>query len=212
MRALRGQGTTAISLLKLLGITLLALAPVPADTQTLQPSAAAVPSPPASPEEETIIPTFETQKLARTYILDIPAPRGQITDRNGASLAQNKLSYNLAITFPTPLDFSDAQALSFVREKIAKAEKLIGRPIKISDEAILRHYRNRGILPLEIAQNLTHSEYENAKDEIRPPMVVRPIYVRSYPNGKLGGQIIGYTGKTGRNLDGIIDNHETLWP
>lgn len=212
MRALRGQGTTAISLLKLLGITLLALAPVPADTQTLQPSPAAVPSPPASPEEETIIPTFETQKLARTYILDIPAPRGQITDRNGASLAQNKLSYNLAITFPTPLDFSDAQALSFVREKIAKAEKLIGRPIKISDETILRHYRNRGILPLEIAQNLTQSEYENAKDEIRPPMIVRPIYVRTYPNGKLGGQIIGYTGKTGRSLDGIIDNHETLWP
>ncbi len=27
-----------------------------------------------------------------------------------------------------------------------------------------------------------------------------------------GGQIIGYTGRTGRNLDGIIDNHETLWP
>jgi penicillin-binding protein 2 len=41
---------------------------------------------------------------------------------------------------------------------------------------------------------------------------VRPIYVRTYPNGKLAGQIVGYSGKTGRNLDGIIDNHETLWP
>ncbi len=59
----------------------------------------------ASQEEETIIPTFETQKLARTYILDIPAPRGQITDRNGAPLAQNRLSYNLVINFPTPLEF-----------------------------------------------------------------------------------------------------------
>ena len=96
------------------------------------------------PKEETIIPTFETQKLARTYILDIPAPRGQITDRNGAPLAQNKLSYNLAINFPTPLDFSDAQALEFAREKIALAEKLLGRSLKISDETILRHYRNRG--------------------------------------------------------------------
>ncbi|MFN2623062.1 MAG: hypothetical protein ABR611_09470, partial [Chthoniobacterales bacterium] len=36
-----------------------------------------------SPAEETIVPTFETQKLARTYVLDIPAPRGLITDRNG---------------------------------------------------------------------------------------------------------------------------------
>ena len=127
-------------------------------------------------------------------------------------LAQNKLSYNLAINFPTPLDFSDAQALSFTHEKIDKAEKLIGRSLKISDEAILRHYRNRGIMPLEIAQNLTQSEYEEVKDRLSAATVVRPIYVRTYPNGKLAGQIVGYSGKTGRNLDGIIDNHETLWP
>ena len=174
--------------------------------QTLAPSTS------PAPEEEAIVPTFETQKLARTYILDVPAPRGQITDRQGAPLAQNKLSYNLAINFPTPLDFSDAQALSFVREQIDKAEKLIGRPIKISDETILRHYRNRGILPFEIAQNLTQSEYDGVNEHLPAAMVVRPIYVRTYPNGKLAGQIVGYTGKTGRNLDGIIDNHETLWP
>ncbi len=174
--------------------------------QTLAPSTS------PAPEEEAIVPTFETQKLARTYILDVPAPRGQITDRHGAPLAQNKLSYNLAINFPTPLDFSDAQALSFVREQIDKAEKLIGRPIKISDETILRHYRNRGILPFEIAQNLTQSEYDGVNEHLPAAMVVRPIYVRTYPNGKLAGQIVGYTGKTGRNLDGIIDNHETLWP
>ena len=178
--------------------------------QTTQP--APIPSATATTEEETIIPTFETQKLARTYILDVPAPRGQITDRHGAPLAQNKLSYNLAINFPTPLDFSDAQALGFVREQIDKAEKLIGRPIKISDETILRHYRNRGILPFEIAQNLTQSEYDEVKEHLPAAMVVRPIYVRTYPNGKLAGQIVGYTGKTGRNLGGIIDNHETLWP
>ncbi|PYK38674.1 MAG: penicillin-binding protein 2 [Verrucomicrobia bacterium] len=178
--------------------------------QSLQSSATQTASPTA--EEETIIPTFETQKLARTYVLDVPAPRGQITDRHGAPLAQNKLNYNLAINFPTPLDFSDAQALGFVREQIDKAEKLIGRPIKISDETILRHYRNRGILPFEIAQNLTQSEYDEVNEHLPAAMVVRPIYVRVYPNGKLAGQIIGYTGKTGRNLDGIIDNHETLWP
>src|SRR5881275_1226847 len=92
--------------------------------QTLMPTPALSPS--ALPEEETIIPTFETQKLARTYILDVPAPRGQITDRNGAPLAQNRLSYNLVVNFPTPLDFSDKQALSFTREKIDTAGKIIG--------------------------------------------------------------------------------------
>lgn len=71
------------------------------------PCAGAAQEPAATPFEETIQPTWETQKHARTYLLDIPAPRGQITDRPGTPLAQNKLSYHLEIDFPTPLVFSD---------------------------------------------------------------------------------------------------------
>src|SRR5437016_7773879 len=180
------------------------------DAQTQETTATPAANP--TPSEEAILPTVVSQKLARTYILDVPAPRGQITDRNGVPLAQNRLSYNLAINFPTPLDFSDAQTLSFVREKMDKAGKLTGRTLRMPDEVILRHYRNRGIMPLEIAQNLSESEYRQVKDNLLAAMIVRPIYVRVYPNGKIAGQIIGYTGKTGRNPDGIVDNHETLWP
>src|SRR5213082_1565245 len=176
------------------------------------PQLASTPSATPITDEETIVPTFETQKLARTYILDIPAPRGQITDRTGLPLALNKISYNLAVGFPTPLDFTDAKAVAFAREKIDKAAKLSGRAIKISDDVILRHYHNRGILPLEIAQNLIKSEHEAVEDRAKDFLEVRQIYVRTYPNGKVAGQIIGYTGMTGRNLDGIVDNHETLWP
>src|SRR2546430_16682941 len=113
------------------------LLPAFAFAQSLPPTA--TPSPSVTSDEETIIPTFETQKLARAYLLDIPAPRGQITDRTGLPLAQNRVSYNLAIGFPTPLDFTDAKALAFTREKIALATKLTGRTSKISDDAILRH-------------------------------------------------------------------------
>src|SRR5438034_2987407 len=186
------------------------LLPASVFAQGLPPAAS--PSPPPTSEEETIIPTFETQKLARTYILDVPSPRGQITDRNGVSLAQNLLSYNLAIKFPTPLDFSDTQTLSFVHEKIDTAGKLLGRKLRISDGPIIRHHRNRGSMPLEIAQNRNEAEYKEIKDNLPPDTIVRPIYVRVYPSGKLAGQVIGYTGKTGRNPDGIVDNHETLWP
>src|SRR5437762_2732796 len=184
----------------------LLLLPIGTFAQTPAPSTS------PTPEEETIIPTFETQKLARTLILDIPAPRGQITDRNGMPLAQNKLSYNLCIVFPTPLDFSDPQALGFAREKIDKAARLIDRKINISDDAILRHYRNRGIMPFEIAQNLTESEHKEVKEGLPAGMTLRTGYVRMYPDGKVAGQTIGYRGKTGRNPDGIVENHETLWP
>lgn len=170
------------------------------------------PAPAVTPFEETIVPTFETQKLARAYILDIPAPRGQITDRNGAPLAQNKLAYTLVISYPTPLEFSDDELLTFAREKIQQAEKLLGRSLTISDDLIKRHYRNRGILPFEIAQNLSTAEYEAVKDRLPAGIALRPFYVRTYPNGRIAGQIVGYSGKTGRTPDGVIDNHEVLWP
>src|SRR5437016_5416914 len=153
--------TFSINMVGLLIALLMFALSLEAQAQTLASTPA--PNPSASAEEEAIIPTFETQKLARTYILDIPAPRGEITDRNGAPLAQNRLSYNLAINFPTPLEFKDEQVLDFAHQQIATAAKLIGRQIRIADDAILRHYHNRGILPLEIAQNLSEGEYAAAK-------------------------------------------------
>jgi penicillin-binding protein 2 len=184
------------------------LAPAPSTAPSATPAEEI--SQPALDEE--IVPTFETQKLARTYILDIPAPRGQITDRNGAPLAQNRLTYNLAINFPTPLEFNDNQALEFARRQITSAQKLLGRQIRIADDAILRHYHNRGILPFEISTNLSAEEYEAAKAHLAPEMTLRGVYVRVYPQSKIAGQIVGYCGRTGRNPDGIIDNHETIWP
>ncbi|HEV3409120.1 MAG TPA: hypothetical protein VG095_02420, partial [Chthoniobacterales bacterium] len=170
------------------------------------------PAPSPTPFEETIVPTYETQKRARTYVLNIPAPRGQIVDRNGVPLAQNKLAFHLAITFPTPLEFSDQQVLAYAQEKIRTAEKLLGRPVKVADDAILRHYRNRGILPFEIAQNLTEEQRDELQPKLPAGMVLRPIYIRVYPQGRLAGHIIGFTGRTGRARDDVIDNHEALWP
>src|SRR5213082_2605205 len=202
----------------MLNVTSLMMATSNATGQQLAPNPSTAPT--ATPSEEVsqpaldeeIVPTFETQKLARTYILDIPAPRGQVTDRNGAPLAQNQLSYNLAINFPTPLEFNDAETLDFAHRQIAAATKLIGRPIHPADDAILRHYHNRGILPFEIATNLSAQEYDAAKAHLPPEMTLRGIYLRLYPQGKVAGQIVGYCGRTGRNPDGIIDNHETIWP
>src|SRR5271166_457610 len=44
----------------------------------------------------SLTPSWETQRQAATYSLTIPAPRGQITDRNGVPLAQNRVSNNLS--------------------------------------------------------------------------------------------------------------------
>ncbi len=180
--------------------------------QAQEPTPPSLSQPTATPFEETIKPTWETQKQARTYLLDIPAPRGQITDRNGMPLAQNKLSYNLAIDFPTPLDFSDAQVLGYTRERIRAAEQALGHSLQISESSILKHYHNRGFLPFEIVQNLSDIERSELKTSLPSGLSLKPIYLRVYPNKSVAGQVIGYTGRTSRNADGIIQNGQLLWP
>lgn len=157
-------------------------------------------------------PTWETQRQARTFSLLIPAPRGQITDRNGLPLAQTRLSYNLAITFPTPLDWPDEKILSFARRQIALASSTINRDIRVSDAAILNHYKNRGVLPLDIALDLLPQEM-NAFTKAAPPnQVLRQTYVRFYPNGPLAAHIIGYTGPRAPLSQRPIENNDLIFP
>lgn len=160
--------------------------------------------------QETFTPTWETQRHARNYLLCIPAPRGQICDRQGRPLAQNSVSYNLAIAFPPPPEWKDQQALEFARAQIAIAGKILGRPLAVSDEAILRHYRNRGLFPMELAQRLTEAQVAAARKETG--LALTPVYLRTYPQGRLAGHILGYVGKTGRQTDNPVENNDLLWP
>ncbi|PTX93494.1 hypothetical protein DB345_17980 [Spartobacteria bacterium LR76] len=140
-------------------------------------------------------PTWETQRQARTFVLGIPAPRGQIVDRNGRPLAQTRLSYNLAVSFPAPLDWTDNRILAFARQQITLARGLLGRDIQVSDEAILNHYKNRGVLPMDIVEDLSPQELGVVQRGLTPNLILRQTYVRIYPQGSLAGHIIGYTGR-----------------
>src|SRR5271155_5517274 len=96
-----------------------------------------------------LTPSWETQRQAATYALAIPAPRGQITDRNGVPLAQNRVSYDLSVVFPTPFDFTDRQAIDFVNRAVVSARGLTSRPVGFSEEGAVQHYRNRGAIPFD---------------------------------------------------------------
>lgn len=156
-------------------------------------------------------PTWDTQKKARTFVLGIPAPRGQITDRNGKPLAQSRLSYNLAVSFPAPLDWTDSKVLSFAKSQITLASGLLKRDIKISDDAILNHYRNRAVLPMDIVEDLSPQELGVVQRGLTPNLILRQTYVRFYPNGPLAGHIIGYTGKEAPLSTRPIENNDLIF-
>jgi penicillin-binding protein 2 len=165
-----------------------------------------------APSAPGFAPTWDTQKHARTYVLNIPAPRGQIVDRNGSPLAQTRVSYNLAINFPTPTTFTDEQVMQYAEPQILLARSITGRPVSIGQELLLKHYKNRGVLPLVIAQDLKPDEIEAFNRRKPDTLTLLPTYQRFYPNGSLAGHIIGYAGRTGRMPDGPIQNNEVLWP
>ena len=175
-----------------------------------KPPAATTPAP-ASASESGFTPSWETQKQARTYLLGIPAPRGQIVDRTGRPLAQTRVAYNLAIVFPTPLRFSDNEALAFVRSETQRAQTLLGRQVRVPENA-LKHYKNRGVLPLVIASDLRPGELEVIKQQASPNLTLQPIYQRYYPHGTLAGHVVGYAGRAGKPADKPIENNELLWP
>jgi len=161
---------------------------------------------------ENPVPTWETQKQARTFVLGVPAPRGQITDRNGVPLAQNRLSYNLAISFPTPLNWDDATAISFARQQIALAQQILGRPIPLRDDAIVNHYKNRGLLALDLVEDLTPEELGRVQRGLTPNLILRQTYARIYPEGKLAAHILGYTGREAPLSTRPIENKDLIFP
>ena len=157
-------------------------------------------------------PTWETQKQARTYLLNIPAPRGQITDRNGAPLAQTRVCYNLGLKFPTPLEFTDSQAIIFARSQILTAEKLLARKFDVKDEDIFQHYKNRGILPFFLAEDLSPEEIAAVSRGLGTGLFLQPSYVRHYPLNALAGHIVGYVGRQAPLSVKPIENRDLIFP
>jgi penicillin-binding protein 2 len=176
---------------------------------SLSPAQEPTPSPSAS---SVIKPSWETQRQAAAYLLAIPAPRGLITDRNGVVLAQTRVSYNLGIVFPTPLEFTDQQILEFAGRQEALARNLTHRPLNYTADSVIQHYRNRGLIPFDIATDLPASEVDKIKDHLPEGLTLRAVYLRTYPQGSLAGHVIGYTGRTSGSQTKALQNNDLLWP
>jgi penicillin-binding protein 2 len=184
--------------------------PAPAPAIAEKPIAPA-PVPPAAPDPG-LQPSWETQKLARNFIFAIPAPRGQITDRNGLPFAQTRVAYNLGIHFPTPPQFTDEEAARYIADQVRRAVDITGRAITVDPARSLKHYKERGVMPLVIAQDLKPTELDRLKRSQAPGLIAIPTYLRTYPQGSTAAHVLGFVGRQGGFPTGDIENNELLWP
>ncbi len=123
----------------------------------------------------------------RIRIVPSDAPRGIIYDRNGVVIADNHLSFNVAVI---PQDVEDSKALF----------GFLGRVLKKDPEALRKTYLRKKMTPFEpvtIAEDVDRRTLIYLEENIfsYPGMEVYPHYERFYPFHEAGAHLIGYVGK-----------------
>ena len=163
-------------------------------------------------ENQDVRAAWETQTEARTLTLKVPAPRGQITDRNGDPLAQNKLGYFVALKFPYFKESKALEIINYAKERITYIKDIYDSDWSLSDERIIDHYKNRRWLPLPFSPMLSEEQVETFKSQPKAGLELFPTYQRFYPGEGLACHVVGYVGKKAKAPSGAVVPGELLWP
>jgi len=145
----------------------------------------------------------EAQSLRR---IRIPAARGEIVDRNGVVLANNRPSYDIAIyldRFSKKVDVVRA-----VQTRLSALGAELGMDPMLKDDVVRAHYEERRPLPLPVWRDLRPESVaafaERASTLPGADLIVMPV--RQYPQGSLAAHLLGYVNKTQDGDNEDIDN------
>ena len=138
------------------------------------------------------------RKTAENFVkeIDLPATRGEIRDRNGKILVENRPSYNVYVT---PRFFNDA---SLAR---------LGKDLHLTDDQAAqiraRAAARRGLERMQqilAAEDITYDQkalIETDKEEL-PGVTVGARPRRAYPHGKVGAHFLGFMNQV--NADELL--------
>ncbi len=152
-----------------------------------------------------------TRKNARTITLKIPAPRGQIVDREGEPFAQNRVAYQIALQFKQFENADRDFVINWARTRLDSLQLVCKNPISKTDQEIYDHYDQRRWLPLLVTGQIGEKEARQIETRLTSGLILHPVYRRVYPEDKLAAHIIGYTGSVGKLPTGPINFNEPLW-
>jgi len=168
----------------------------------------------SEPEEKGRLgSSIMTRTEARTFTFSIPAPRGQLLDRNGLPLAQSKIAHYAAIRFPfLGSEVSDAEILRYAGERILHVNDILGTDWDLSGKVVVNHYRERRWFPLTFSSVLDDKQVDELTRQKMEGLTLHPVYLRHYPQGKSLSHVLGYVGQRPPRSKGPIVNDEPLWP
>lgn len=184
----------------------------PIDVKPVTPGSLPPVTPVRHADKPKLATTLNTDPNARPLSLRVPAPRGQIVDRHGEPLAQNRVGYYLGVQLPMKDGLSDTEVLSAARAGVAWVGRTLPGGWTMSNGDILEHYHKRRWVPLLSDSQVPDAEVDALKDHLPGGVVLRPFYLRTYPQEGMASHLIGYMGKSGKMTKGDIVSEELLWP
>jgi penicillin-binding protein 2 len=155
--------------------------------------------------------SIQSRKDARTITLKIPAPRGQIVDREGNPFAQNEVAYQVALQFKQ-FEVADQDfVVNWGRQRLDVLQGLVKNPITKTDAELYDHYRHRRWLPMLVSGQMSAKEAKAVEPKLTAGLTLQAVYRRHYPGGDSAAHIIGYSGSVGKLPTGPINFNEPLW-
>ena len=152
-----------------------------------------------------------TRPDARTMTLSIPALRGQILDRYGNPLAQNKVVWYPALQFQQFANADEAFVVQWARERINKANEVFEINWEVTDEELWRHYRQRRWLAMPYTHVVEAERKEQLEDQLIDGLILHPIYQRYYSQNETAAHLIGYVGSKGKLEKGPINYGDPIF-
>lgn len=147
----------------------------------------------------------QAQSLRR---IRIPSARGEIVDRNGVVLANNRPSYDIAFYLDQLGQVSKKQDIVRIAEaNLAALSQALNMPVTLADRDVRIHYQRRRPLPLPVWRDLRPEMVaafeERASNLPGADLIVTPV--RQYPLGSLAAHVLGYIGKADQNDDADME-------
>jgi penicillin-binding protein 2 len=121
--------------------------------------------------------------------ITVQAPRGEILDRNGQVLVDNRTALALQV-LPTELPRKRHKQ----RQEFERLSHVVGMPTDEIEKQIRQQTRDLPSNPVTLKRDVNYDlvYYLRENQDQYPGVTVQRVYVRNYPDGNLGAQIYGY--------------------
>ncbi|MCX7887772.1 MAG: penicillin-binding protein 2 [Verrucomicrobiae bacterium] len=136
----------------------------------------------------------QAQSLRR---IRIPSARGDIVDRHGLPLANNRPSHDIVLYLDQLRGSKRQDIYKVIHSNLTVLAETMQMPVTLTERDIRTHYQKRRALPLtvwrDVAPALQARFAEQASHLPATDLIATPL--RQYPHGQLAAHLLGYVGQ-----------------